>query len=405
MINPTTATKAGRTATSRSSRSRSTGVTRDADLSSRAGDVLKRNSRSFSIAASFLPGRVRGNVQQLYAWCRCVDDAVDHASTSQDAESELDRLTADLSRITDEGFSGIDQLQHPASHWIAPLILEHGVEVAHAHDLIEGMRMDLRLDSGELSIDTDSDVLRYSYHAAGTVALMMTQLMGVTTSAPRSAARSAAVSLGVAMQLTNIARDVREDAERGRCYLPRVGDVSQQNQSAVIDSVRHLLKVAEDRYRIAESGLRYLPRDCRRSIRVALVAYREIGREILRRDCDVLAGRVVVPKLRLLWVVAHASLQGFLPMMTSPENTTATGSVAGGHSASSVDQCKSAVWLGLSLTAFMGTALFMMVYANPKSDAYSTLPLVYAAVSFAFAIVANRLSARYENEHRVVSDS
>ena len=356
----------------------------------KAADVLRSNSRSFSVAAMFLPRRVRGKVQRLYAWCRTVDDAVDHAETPPAAERELDRLSEDLRRMMSESYTGVGELQHVASKWIAPLIREDGVDVAHAVDLVEGMKMDLRIDSGEFSIDTDAELLRYSYHAAGTVALMMTRLMGVAD----PAARPHAVALGVAMQLTNIARDVREDAERGRCYLPGIASVSEANRPVITDSVRHILNLAEDRYRVAEAGLQYLPADCRRAIRVALVAYREIGREVLRRDCNVLAGRTVVPKLRLLSVVSQAALPGiFLMSQTSDQ---ASSVPADSHLISSINQSKSAVWLGLSLTAFMATALFVMVYMNPKSDAFSTLPLIYAAVSLTFAIIANRLAAKYE---------
>jgi phytoene synthase len=112
---------------------------------------------------------------------------------------------------------------------------------------------------------------------------MMSSLMGVKD---RAAGRHA-VALGVAMQLTNIARDVREDAERGRSYLPGITSVFDADPEAVRASVRQILDLAESQYDVALEGLRYLPWRCRTAIRVALEAYREIGREILRRDCDV----------------------------------------------------------------------------------------------------------------------
>lgn len=364
-----------------------------------AVDVLRKNSRSFSIASRFLPQRVRFKVQQLYAWCRSVDDAVDHAETHQAAQYELDRIAEDLRRIESADFAGVDTLDHPASKWIAPLILHDGVDVSHAADLIEGMQIDLQMDRGNASIDQDPELLRYCYHAAGTVGLMMTQIMGVRD----PAAHPHAIALGVAMQLTNIARDVREDAERGRCYLPGINCVDNSNEPAIRDAVRRTLALAECRYKIAESGLRYLPADCRRAIRVALAAYREIGREILRRDCHVLSDRTIVPKIRLFSVVAQAAFAGVFsmsqtsnqPVVNTPASITNTP-----EPTSSILQCKSAVWLGLSLTAFMATALFMMVYMNPKSDAYNFLPLVYATTSLVFGIIANRLSVRFETQNQ-----
>lgn len=358
-----------------------------------AGLVLRGNSRSFSIAARFLPRRVRGKVQALYAWCRAVDDAVDNAASYEAAERELGVLAEDLKRISEQDFTNIDGLKHPASRWIAPLIDDGDIDPADAADLMEGMKMDLRIDSGEWSIDNEDDLLRYCYHAAGVVGLMMTQMMGDR----RPAARKHAVALGIAMQLTNIARDVREDAERGRSYLPGIAAdsissiVSEGDDQAIRKRVARLLSLSEDRYRLAGAGLHYLPSDCTRAIRVALAAYREIGREIQRHDCRVLSRRTIVPKHRLLFVVTKATLTGVSSMSETNREKPS--------SASSVPQCKSAVWLGLSLTAFMATALFMMVYVNPKSDVYSILPLVYAAASLLFAVIANRLSAWYDTQH------
>ncbi|KAA1258683.1 All-trans-phytoene synthase/15-cis-phytoene synthase [Rubripirellula obstinata] len=362
-----------------------------------AADVLQKNSRSFSIAARFLPKRVRHKVTQLYAWCRAVDDAVDHAESQIAAREELDRLEQDLRYLTDlrcqsgdQGFGDVG-LQHPASNWIAPLILAGDIAVCDAVDLIAGMRMDLDIDGGHWSIDREQELLHYCYHAAGTVGLMMTQIMGVRD----PAARSHAVALGVAMQLTNIARDVREDADRGRCYLPGIASVNDASDSSIRQAVHKTLMLAERRYQTAEAGLKFLPIDCRRAIRVALAAYREIGRELMRRDCDVMAGRTVVPKLRLLSVVSQAAFSGAFPM--SEVSNPSVDSTSVSQTTSSISQCKSAVWLGLSLTAFMATALFVMVYMNPKSDVYSTLPLLYATGSLVFAVAANRVSVRYEN--------
>ncbi len=158
----------------------------------------------------------------LYAWCRSVDDAVDQARSLQAADETLNLLEGDLQRC----LSG-DSIQHPASVWIQPLLVERRIEVRHARELIEGMRMDLQ----PVGIKTDLELERYCYHAAGTVGLMMSRLMGASD---RRADRYAE-ALGIAMQLTNIARDVREDTQLGRSYLPDVPtttDLSSQPREA-----------------------------------------------------------------------------------------------------------------------------------------------------------------------------
>ena len=116
-----------------------------------------------------------------------------------------------------------------------------------------------------------------------------------------------AIALGVAMQMTNIARDVREDALRGRSYLPGLLNPFATEAKVVRAEVERLLASAEIQYKIAEVGLRYLPRDCRFAIRMALALYREIGREIKRRDYPVLLGRTVISRPRLVWVLLRTT--------------------------------------------------------------------------------------------------
>lgn len=362
-----------------------------------ANAVIARSSRSFSVASSFLPYSIRTKVWALYAWCRCVDDAVDHAESPIEAAEALHTLEEDLARCQ-RGESPA----HPASEWIRPLILAGQIEPRHARELIEGMRMDL----DGYSVRNNEDLERYCYHAAGTVGLMMTSLMGVTD---RSAYRHA-IALGVAMQMTNIARDVREDAERGRSYLPGTTCALDANSDQISQGVAKILALAEERYNLAIQGLHYLPWRCRIAIRVALEVYREIGREIQRNGCSVMQGRTVISKVRLTWVAARAmlssiktniamslrsvmdrtpfSFEEFVMSESRDSNLPVRPCTA--------NQAKQVAFLGLSLTAIMATALFFLVYINPKEEGYSYLPLVYAGVSAIAAVFFNRLSARYD---------
>ena len=260
-----------------------------------ATEVLHRCSRSFSLAAHFLPAKLRAQVTALYAWCRCVDDAVDRARDDAEAARTLKVLEEDLRR----SLAGI-AVQHSASAWIEPLVASGGIDVQHARELIEGMRMDLNHDR----IDTEVDLERYCYHAASTVGLMMTRLMGVR----ERAAERHAIALGLAMQLTNIARDVREDAERGRSYLPGITQPLDADPATVKASVASILATAERHYRTATEGMKYLPSNCRPAIRIALSVYREIGRQIQRQDYAVVDGRIKISRLRLIYVALLALL-------------------------------------------------------------------------------------------------
>jgi phytoene synthase len=362
-----------------------------------AAAVIHRSSRSFSIASSFLPSAIRAKVWALYAWCRSVDDAVDQAASPTLAAKALRVLEDDLVRCqTDE------PLLHPASEWIRPLIATGQIEVRHASELIEGMRMDL----DGFTVSNNEDLERYCYHAAGTVGLMMTSLMGVTN----PAANRHAIALGVAMQMTNIARDVREDAERGRSYLPGITRVLDANSDQVSHSVAKILALAEERYNVAIEGLHYLPWRCRIAIRVALEVYREIGREIQRKGYSVMGGRTIISKGRLTWVASRSVLSSTrnhiimtlrsvmdrtlfplkeFSMNESPDSDPSVRPCT-------ANQAKQVACLGLSLTAIMATALFFLVYINPKEEGYSFLPLVYAGASAIAAVFFNRLSARYD---------
>ncbi|MFN9435177.1 MAG: phytoene/squalene synthase family protein [Planctomycetota bacterium] len=362
-----------------------------------AATVIQRSSRSFSLASSFLPYEFRTKVWALYAWCRSVDDAVDHATSPVQADEALRTFEKDLARCQ----TG-EPLSHPASEWIRPLIASGQIDARHARELIEGMRMDLE----GYRVNTQEDLERYCYHAAGTVGLMMTSLMGVTD---RSAERHA-IALGVAMQMTNIARDVHEDAQRGRSYLPGIANVFEADPDQIRSKVAEILDLAEKRYNLAIEGLPYLPWRCRIAIRMALEVYREIGREIERNGCSVMLGRTILSKGRLVWVAARSMLSSIKTSLTltlrrvmgrtpfsfeefvMSESSDSTQSLR----ACTANQAKQVAFLGLSLTSIMATALFFLVYINPKGEDYTYLPLVYAGASAAAAVLFHRLSARYD---------
>ncbi|NUQ75462.1 MAG: phytoene/squalene synthase family protein [Polyangiaceae bacterium] len=265
-------------------------------------DLLRKGSKSFSAAALLLPERVRGGATALYAFCRVADDAIDEAHG--DVGEALDSLHKRL----DAAYRGTPE-DHPVDRAFSRAAAEHGIPRALMDALLEGFAW----DAEGRRYETLSDVRAYSARVAAAVGAMMTVIMG-RRDAPVLAR---ACDLGVAMQLTNIARDVGEDARAGRLYLPLAwleeagidpdGWLSKPAMSPAIGAmVERLLASAEELYRRAEGGIAMLPFDCRPSIFAARFIYAEIGREIERAGFDSVSRRAFVPLRTKLFLLAKA---------------------------------------------------------------------------------------------------
>jgi 15-cis-phytoene synthase len=257
--------------------------------------ILATHARSFRWAAAFLPADRRDDAAVLYAFCRAADDAVDEAPNRDQAAAALGELA-----------HGIDAGGPPVASALREVSLRRGIALDAARQLVEGLSGDLE----PVCIADDEALLRYCYHAAGTVGVLMSPLLGVGD--PHALPH--AVDLGIAMQLTNICRDVAEDAARGRVYLPRrrleragtspeailAGRAEPDRVAAV---VLDLLDLADDYYRSADAGMRFISARARLAIVVASRIYRAIGWRLRRAGGDALAGRTVVPGYeKLLWV-------------------------------------------------------------------------------------------------------
>lgn len=256
-------------------------------------------ARTFHWAALLLPRAARDDAAVVYAFCRLVDDTADEAADPASARPALDRLQAEVCG------------QRPARPLVAAFreVAERvGLPLQSASELIRGARSDLE----PVCMPDDAALLVYCYRVASTVGLMMSAVFGVRS----AAALPHAVDLGVAMQLTNIARDVADDAALGRVYLPatrlhRAGVSPARlldgtaDRRAVANAVREILDLAELYYRSADDGMRDLPWRMRQAVLVASRVYRAIGVQLRRRGCDALAGRTVVPLAgKLLWTFA-----------------------------------------------------------------------------------------------------
>lgn len=269
------------------------------DIPNDNGSVIRQHSKSFALASRLLAPRIRADVRKLYAWCRWCDDAVDAAPDKVAALARIEELQQDVQRI-DAGHSPM----HGASAWLNDLVRRYHIPLDLPSDLLTGMRRDVESPV----LETYDELMEYAYQAAGTVGLMMCRVMGV--SEPRSYAHAKA--LGIAMQLTNIARDVREDWEIGRRYLPSQWlpfsptDTEQPSEDAIVKAVRKALSVADEHYAIGYRGLCYIPDDARLAIRLAGKVYQEIGHQIRRENFPVWHKRVHVGTPRKVLLVASA---------------------------------------------------------------------------------------------------
>lgn len=260
---------------------------RDDRLACRAW--IKRHSKSFFLSSLLLPSRVRAASWALYAFCRRADDAVDEERAGGMARVEA--LRARLERVY-AGRADDDAIDRA----FAAVVERHAIPRALPEALLAGMEMDAR----GTRYASDDELLLYCFRVAATVGLMMTRVMGASD----DVAYLRAADLGVAMQLTNIARDVGEDERRGRVYLPAaLLDQARADRRA---AVRAILARAGQHYRAADRGVPLLPRDCRFAIASARNIYSAIGDAIARNGYDSLSQRAYVSLPRKLWLVARA---------------------------------------------------------------------------------------------------
>lgn len=259
---------------------------------------LETHGKSFSFASTALGQSLRDDTAAVYAFCRRADDAVDTAGEGERKQA-IDSLDAELESI----YSAAPQ-SDPVLSAFQEVVRRYRVPRHYPGELLRGMRMDVEGKRyGSLP-----ELLDYCYAVAGTVGLMMCHVLGVSDG---RALRHAA-HLGMAMQLTNICRDVREDWQLGRLYLPRDlivgfgappiypdgGGMPESAAPAIATTVRFLLTWADALYASGERGIAFLPWRAALAVRTARLVYADIGRVILERDADPFAARAVVSKPR-----------------------------------------------------------------------------------------------------------
>jgi phytoene synthase len=265
--------------------------------------AMTAGSSSFEAASRLFGRALREDVWQLYAWCRYCDDQIDGqdsggpslALTDEERFARLQRLR----RLTRSALAGERQTE-PAFQAFARVARKHAIPEQWPLELLEGFATDVAPGR----FDTQADTLRYCWGVAGAVGVMMAIIMGASDPAVLKRAQD----LGLALQLTNICRDVTEDAQNGRVYLPAqlLADhglaaspeamLDAGNRPAIFRVVAVQLALAETYYASARLGLRALPFRGALAVAAAREIYREIGRRLLRQGPDAVAGRVRVPK-------------------------------------------------------------------------------------------------------------
>lgn len=266
-----------------------------------ADAVLATRGRSFYWARHLLNPQHAARATRLYRFCRHIDDLADDALSPE--------LAADALHVLSDAIAQ----RHAISALVADalnLMQECEIDASIMLELIRGVQSDL----GVVRTVDEQSLLHYCYQVAGTVGIMMSHVLDVKD----SAALHHAIDLGIGMQLTNICRDVAEDAALGRRYLPAtlVGDrdpslllrPGPSVRPVVTGAIETLLAKADAYYDSGERGLHYLPPGARAGILVAARLYRAIGKRLLQRRCDYWTRRTVVPTSSKIGLTVQALL-------------------------------------------------------------------------------------------------
>ncbi len=277
--------------------------------------MIRTGSRSFFVASKLLPVSVRDAAYALYAFCRVSDDLID---LDGGRRAGIEELSGRLERA----YAGRPD-PRPVDRAFASVVETYQIPKALPAALLEGLSWDTE---GRV-YDTIDGLQAYAARVASSVGAMMSILMGVR--GPRAIAR--ACDLGVAMQLTNIARDVGEDARAGRIYLPRdwlretgldpdAWLAAPVMRPEIAFCVERLLSHAATQYRRGEAGIALLPGPCRPGIRAAARIYAEIGAKVAANAYDSVSQRAFVSFPRKLQLVASSRIPalGDDPLASAP---------------------------------------------------------------------------------------
>jgi len=287
-----------------------------------AETALAKNGRTFHWARRFLGARQGHNAATLYSLCRLLDDMAD--GDIQEGPARLHQIDHDLALMRqDETHISLD----PAFAHYQTFLQEHDISLIALSHLIDGLLLDQEI----VALNSQDELIRYGYYVAGTVGLMMCPLIGCHD----AKASYFAMDMGIAMQLTNIARDVLEDAQMGRRYLPaewvdglsahEIATAARTQDKAKIALVKQAvdktIKLGELYYQSGFAGLYFLPARPRLAIAIAAKAYRQIGIQLQQNDLNWHEGRTVTSTASKAFQSFSALAKCAKPRLSPPHNS------------------------------------------------------------------------------------
>jgi phytoene synthase len=264
--------------------------------------LISKAGKTFYFATLWLDKRVRFDAALAYDFCRTVDDIADGTLSDGERDAQLREIALAVTHA---------DTTHRLVRPLMPLIARYPEIQAPLAALVEACRT----DTASLRIHNEADLERYAFGVAGNVGLIMYPILGGRT----DAGRSYAADLGIAMQYTNIARDIFEDLARNRVYVPtswigeqdirKLGADITRSEQVVVEAVQRLLRRADERYARGLSGISYLAPENRFAIKVAARCYAAIGERVIRNG-HLVRERAVVPLSRKIVLACSMGLFG-----------------------------------------------------------------------------------------------
>ena len=272
-----------------------------------AAQATATGSKSFYFATRFFPAQMAKHAHAVYWFCRTTDDIVDEAESLESGTLALDAWESQLRA----GLAG-EPTDNPILNLFLQVQKQCQIPAEYPLELIAGCRMDLE----QQRYDTFAELRLFCYRVASIVGLMMCHVIGFTRPEDEEAGKKYATQLGIAMQLTNILRDVGADLKLGRIYFPgedlRAFQYSEADLAAHThnDAFRYLMKHEAQRarayYASAKPGIALLRPEGRFAVEIAARVYEGILREIENADYNVFNRRAVVPGWEKYWITGKA---------------------------------------------------------------------------------------------------
>lgn len=268
-----------------------------------AAEQTATGSKSFYFATRFFPAPLARAAHSIYWFCRYTDDLVDECENIADGRRDLDQWEQTLTSAIQTGSA-----QHPVLRVFLHTAREYEIPFEYAFELIEGMRMDLN----ETRYQTFDQLRVFCYRVASVVGLMMCSVIGLSEESDWESGRQHAIDLGIAMQLTNILRDVSEDLRRNRIYLPAEemgsfgygeAELRRHVRNEAFDSLMQFqVERARTYYARGNAGIGMLNPEGRFSVKIASDVYKHILARIEDSHFDVFESRAVVSPARKYWL-------------------------------------------------------------------------------------------------------